>query len=96
MNKINVLFIIYICLTRIYIVLSAQKSKIDSNQCSAYFWYSKDLFDNLPDIDNEIIFLENSIIDGCEGSELYIQSVLPVNPFYSKFKKRIFSWRIAS
>ncbi|MDX2414945.1 MAG: GDSL-type esterase/lipase family protein [Bacteroidales bacterium] len=43
---------------------------MDSSRFSAYFWNSKDLFDNLPDIEGEIIFLGNSITDGAEWFEL--------------------------
>ncbi len=91
MNNIKVLLVLYSCLTSICIDISAQELEIDSSQYSAYLWHSKDLFDNLPDIDIEIIFLGSSISDGCEWSKLYIQNVLPVNPFYGKFKERIFN-----
>jgi hexosaminidase len=43
----------------------------DSAKYSIYYWHSKDLFENLPDIKGEIIFLGNSITDGCEWSELF-------------------------
>jgi lysophospholipase L1-like esterase len=42
----------------------------DSSRYSAYWWHSKDMYDNLPDTRNEIIFLGNSITDGAEWYEL--------------------------
>lgn len=42
----------------------------DSARFSAYWWHSKDMYDNLPDIKNEIVFLGNSITDGCEWFEI--------------------------
>jgi lysophospholipase L1-like esterase len=43
----------------------------DSAKYSVYYWHSKDLFENLPDINGEIIFLGNSITDGCEWFEMF-------------------------
>ena len=42
----------------------------DSAKYAAYYWHSKNMFDNLPDIRGEIIFLGNSITDGGEWFEL--------------------------
>ena len=53
--------------------LNAQKvlTAADSAKYSIYYWHSKDLFENLPDIKGEIIFLGNSITDGCEWFEMF-------------------------
>lgn len=48
----------------------SQLTTADSARYSAYYWHSKDMFDNLPDIRGEIIFLGNSITDGGEWFEL--------------------------
>jgi len=37
----------------------------------AYYYHKKENFETLPDTKNEIIFLGNSITDGCEWSELF-------------------------
>ena len=47
-----------------------QLTAADSARFSAYYWHSKNMFDNLPDIRGEIIFLGNSITDGGEWFEL--------------------------
>ena len=41
---------------------------------STYYYQKKSLFENLPDTNNEIIFLGNSITDGCDWSELFRNS----------------------
>lgn len=48
----------------------AQLTTADSAKFPAYYWHSKNMFDNLPDIRGEIIFLGNSITDGAEWFEL--------------------------
>lgn len=54
-------------------VLNAQQvlTHADSAKYSIYYWHSKDLFEHLPDIKGEIIFLGNSITDGCEWFEMF-------------------------
>ena len=47
-----------------------QSVAVDSSKFSVYWWHSKDMYDHLPDIKNEIVFLGNSITDGMEWSEL--------------------------
>jgi len=47
-----------------------QTAAIDSSKFAPYWWHSKDMYDNLPDIKNEIVFLGNSITDGAEWFEL--------------------------
>ncbi len=47
-----------------------QLTAADSAKFPAYYWHSKNMFDNLPDIKGEIIFLGNSITDGGEWFEL--------------------------
>jgi lysophospholipase L1-like esterase len=47
-----------------------QGAAADSSRFSVYWWHSKDMYDHLPDIKNEIIFLGNSITDGAEWFEL--------------------------
>lgn len=37
----------------------------------AYYYHKKEHFETLPDMDNEIIFLGNSITDNCEWAELF-------------------------
>lgn len=37
----------------------------------AYYYHKKEHFESLPDTENEIIFLGNSITDNCEWSELF-------------------------
>jgi lysophospholipase L1-like esterase len=51
----------------------AQKTltKADSALYSVYYWHSKDMFENLPDIEGEIIFLGNSITDFGEWHEFF-------------------------
>ncbi len=41
---------------------------------STYYYQKKSLFEILPDTNNEIIFLGNSITDGCDWSELFRNS----------------------
>jgi lysophospholipase L1-like esterase len=48
----------------------APMTAADSAKFPAYYWHSKNMFDNLPDIRGEIIFLGNSITDGGEWFEL--------------------------
>ena len=38
---------------------------------SEYYYHKKAHFENLPNTQDEIIFLGNSITDGCEWSELF-------------------------
>jgi len=37
----------------------------------AYYYHKKENFETLPNTENEVIFLGNSITDGCEWSELF-------------------------
>ena len=37
----------------------------------AYYYHKKEHFESLPDTENEIIFLGNSITDNCEWAELF-------------------------
>jgi lysophospholipase L1-like esterase len=53
-----------------FINSQAQTAAIDSSKFAPYWWHSKDMYDNLPDIKNEIVFLGNSITDGAEWFEL--------------------------
>jgi len=48
----------------------SQTAVTDSSKFAPYWWHSKDMYDHLPDIRNEIIFLGNSITDGAEWFEL--------------------------
>ncbi|HNX66737.1 MAG TPA: GDSL-type esterase/lipase family protein [Bacteroidales bacterium] len=61
-----------LCIFLAALNLNAQKplTAADSAKYSIYYWHSKDMFENLPDIKGEIIFLGNSITDGCEWFEL--------------------------
>jgi hypothetical protein len=53
-----------------FINSQTQTAAIDSSKFAPYWWHSKDMYDNLPDIRNEIVFLGNSITDGAEWFEL--------------------------
>ena len=54
------------------IALEVQKSGIDNrHKHNAYYYHSSNQFASLPDTDNEIIFLGNSISDGGEWHELF-------------------------
>lgn len=66
------LFTIVILIFSLHVVASGQRqfTAADSAKYPAYWWHSKDMFDNLPDIRGEIIFLGNSITDGGEWFEL--------------------------
>ncbi len=48
----------------------SQATVVDSSKFAPYWWHSKDMYDHLPDIKNEIVFLGNSITDGAEWFEL--------------------------
>ncbi|HUW92728.1 MAG TPA: GDSL-type esterase/lipase family protein [Bacteroidales bacterium] len=69
MKKLLPLFIILLSFQG---VASSQTllTAADSAKYSPYWWHSKDMYDNLPDIRGEIIFLGNSITDGGEWFEL--------------------------
>ncbi len=69
MKKLLLLFII-LASVRGIASGQAQLTAADSARFSAYYWHSKNMFDNLPDIRGEIIFLGNSITDGGEWFEL--------------------------
>jgi lysophospholipase L1-like esterase len=47
-----------------------QTAAVDSSKFAPYWWHSKDMYDNLPEIRNAIVFLGNSITDGAEWFEL--------------------------
>ncbi len=53
-----------------FINSQTQTAAIDSSKFAPYWWHSKDMYDHLPDIKNEIVFLGNSITDGAEWFEL--------------------------
>ncbi len=48
----------------------SQAQKLNAQGYSTYYEQRKSFFENLPDTEEEIIFLGNSIIDGCNWSEL--------------------------
>ena len=70
MIKTILLSTILIAFSSILNLCKAQTIRVDSSRFSVYYWHSKDMFDNLPDISDEIIFLGNSITDGAEWFEL--------------------------
>ena len=47
------------------------KEKCGKPNYSPYYFHRLDHFEKLPDTENEIFFLGNSISDGCEWSELF-------------------------
>ena len=47
------------------------KEKCGKPNYSPYYFHRVDHFEKLPDTENEIFFLGNSISDGCEWSELF-------------------------
>lgn len=47
------------------------KPEIKKSKHSTYYYQRKTLFEKLPNSENEIIFLGNSISDGCNWSELF-------------------------
>ena len=53
--------------------VQAQNRKENSEKpdYSPYYFHRVDHFEKLPDTDNEIFFLGNSISDGCEWSEIF-------------------------
>jgi lysophospholipase L1-like esterase len=53
--------------------IQAQNSKEKSEKpdYSPYYFHRVDHFEKLPDTENEIFFLGNSISDGCEWSEIF-------------------------
>lgn len=69
MKKLLLLFII-VASFRGIATGQAKLTAADSAKFSVYYWHSKNMFDNLPDIQDEIIFLGNSITDGGEWFEL--------------------------
>ena len=74
MKKTILLSTILIVFSSILNICIAQTNRVDSSRFSVYYWHSKDMFDNLPDISDEIIFLGNSITDGAEWFELLSNS----------------------
>jgi len=66
------LFTLFIVVSGMTLSVSSQNqgAAIDSSKFAPYWWHSKDMYDHLPDIKNEIIFLGNSITDGAEWFEL--------------------------
>jgi len=67
------LFLISVFFTLSVSCLFSQKvmTAADSAAYSVYYWHSKDMFENMPDIKNEIIFLGNSITDFGEWHEFF-------------------------
>jgi lysophospholipase L1-like esterase len=53
-----------------FINSQTQTAAVDSSKFAPYWWHSKDMYDNLPEIRNAIVFLGNSITDGAEWFEL--------------------------
>ncbi len=60
--------IILILIAGVHLLWSQQLQEFKP---STYYLQKKTLFESLPDTENEIIFLGNSITDGCEWSELF-------------------------
>jgi lysophospholipase L1-like esterase len=58
--------IIFLALLHSFLIAQDKKPMI-----STYYDQKKTMFELLPDTENEIIFLGNSITDGCEWSELF-------------------------
>lgn len=54
----------------LFVSSQAQNVAVDSSKFAPYWWHSKDMYDHLPDIKNEIVFLGNSITDGAEWFEM--------------------------
>jgi len=77
-KKINkILIIINICIFIFLIFLSfkkVQNSYFRPTTSSSYYIEKQTLFDNLPQSDNTIYFLGDSLTDGCEWSELLSNS----------------------
>ncbi|NLE35203.1 MAG: sialate O-acetylesterase [Bacteroidales bacterium] len=69
MKKFILLFIASLGAT-LFVNSQSQTVVVDSSKFSAYWWHSKDMYDHLPDLRNEIVFLGNSITDGAEWFEL--------------------------
>ena len=59
--------LLFTVLISLFSVLFSQEQP----EFSTYYYQKKSLFEILPDTKNEIIFLGNSITDGCEWSELF-------------------------
>ena len=55
-----------------------------------YNYQKRSLFEQLPIRGNDIVFLGNSITDGCEWAwtKIYVQSILPVNGVDTKAKAK--------
>lgn len=53
------------------ITLTAKENQKPPAKHSTYYYQRKTLFEKLPNARNEIIFLGNSITDGCEWAELF-------------------------
>ena len=49
----------------------AEDMELWNKGMKAYYYHKKENFETLPNTENEIIFLGNSITDGCEWSELF-------------------------
>lgn len=69
MKRFILLFVIALG-TTLFVSTQAQNAAVDSSKFAPYWWHSKDMYDHLPDIKNEIVFLGNSITDGAEWFEL--------------------------
>ncbi|QZT38343.1 sialate O-acetylesterase [Halosquirtibacter xylanolyticus] len=57
--------------TTILTLLLVVSTHLVQAQFSTYYYQKKSLFEKLPNDKNEIIFLGNSITDGCEWSEIF-------------------------
>ena len=66
--KTFVLLLSIICLSCSSRIIKPETKK---SKHSTYYYQRKTLFEKLPNSENEIIFLGNSISDGCNWSELF-------------------------
>ncbi len=69
-NQMKKLFAITISILFSNLIF-AQEPTSTQPKFSTYYYQKKELFEMLPDTKNEIIFLGNSITDGCEWGELF-------------------------
>lgn len=65
-----ILLIVALAGVNCFVNSQTQSAAVDSSKFAPYWWHSKDMYDHLPDIRNEIVFLGNSITDGAEWFEL--------------------------
>lgn len=70
MKKIVVIILLSLCSTFTGITQKIKEENKKPNY-TPYYFHRVDHFERLPDTDDEIFFLGNSISDGCEWSELF-------------------------